>query len=414
MIVRFLLAQLHMDSLVDTTTIKSVRTALQRFGRGSNAYGSAYDDAMERINEQSGNRKELALRVLMWITCAKRQLSIRELQHALAVQIDESSLDEDDFVDINDIISVCAGLVTIDEQSNIVRLVHYTTQEYFQRQELQDKWFPAAQDTIFMACTTYLGFEYFAKGSCGDDVEYGERLKQHPFYRYAACKWARHLRLAANIGISELVSFLDASLVNHVDSWRRTPLHHAATEGHVKIVQLLLEKGADTQVLDLRGQSPLLKATFISQTEIVRMLLDMGADPNLHEAIESPLMRAVLNDHDEIVELLIDHKANIEERNTYHPLLVVAVEFACWKALRSLLKKGADTEARDKSGSTALTYAVRDGSIESVRLLLDHGANIYAKNSFGETPLSVTQKPDFDRPKIAQMVLEKAQELCSG
>ncbi|KAK6202220.1 hypothetical protein LQW54_008932 [Pestalotiopsis sp. IQ-011] len=154
---KFLLAQLHMDSLVDTTTIRSVRTALQRLGRGTNAYGSAYDDAMERINGQSENRKELALRVLMWITCAKWQLTIHQLQHALAVQIDEPSLDEDDFVDINDIISVCAGLVTIDEQSNIVRLVHYTTQEYFQRQEIQEKWFPAAQDAIFMVCTTYLG-----------------------------------------------------------------------------------------------------------------------------------------------------------------------------------------------------------------------------------------------------------------
>ena len=42
-------------------------------------------------------------------------------------------LDEENLPEIEDMVSVCAGLVTIDEESNIIRLVHYTTQEYFER-----------------------------------------------------------------------------------------------------------------------------------------------------------------------------------------------------------------------------------------------------------------------------------------
>jgi hypothetical protein len=65
---------------------------------------------------------------------------ISELQHALAVEVGEAELDEENLPEIEDIVSVCAGLVTIDEESGIIRLVHYTTQEYFERTQRQ--WFP--------------------------------------------------------------------------------------------------------------------------------------------------------------------------------------------------------------------------------------------------------------------------------
>ncbi len=64
--------------------------------------------------------------------CCHGSPAPRELQYAIAVEIGESELDEENLPDIEDIISVCAGLVTIDEQSGVIRLVHYTTQEYFE------------------------------------------------------------------------------------------------------------------------------------------------------------------------------------------------------------------------------------------------------------------------------------------
>jgi hypothetical protein len=45
----------------------------------------------------------------------------------------KSELDEENLPEIEDMVSVCAGLVTVYEESNIVRLIYYTTQEYFER-----------------------------------------------------------------------------------------------------------------------------------------------------------------------------------------------------------------------------------------------------------------------------------------
>jgi ankyrin repeat protein len=50
-----------------------------------------------------------------------------ELQHALVVEIGESTLDEDNLPQIEDMVLVCAGLVMVDDESHIIRLVHYTT-----------------------------------------------------------------------------------------------------------------------------------------------------------------------------------------------------------------------------------------------------------------------------------------------
>jgi hypothetical protein len=64
---------------------------------------------MERIEGQLPDQKDLAKQVLSWITWAKRQLNVRELQYALAVEVDEKELDEDNISPIENIVSVCAG-----------------------------------------------------------------------------------------------------------------------------------------------------------------------------------------------------------------------------------------------------------------------------------------------------------------
>jgi hypothetical protein len=108
---------------------------------------------MERIEEQGLDQAELAKDTLAWITCAKELISVPQLREALAVRVGVFELDEDDCSDIEDIISACAGIVTVDKGSGIIRLVHYTTQEYFER--TRELWFPNADTMITDACTTY-------------------------------------------------------------------------------------------------------------------------------------------------------------------------------------------------------------------------------------------------------------------
>jgi len=161
---------------------------------------------MERINGQKAGFKLLAKKVLSWITCAKRPLSTSELQHALAVEVSEPELDEENLPQIEDIVSVCAGLVTVDEKSHTIRLVHYTTQEYFER--TQKQWFLNAETDITKICVTYLLFRVFECGFCRTDDEFEKRLRLYQLYDYTAHNWGHHAREALVV-YQEVRDFLE-------------------------------------------------------------------------------------------------------------------------------------------------------------------------------------------------------------
>jgi hypothetical protein len=109
---RFLLARLHVESLIAkmTMTKTKVISVLNNLSMGSEALHNAYDEAITRIDGQLQNDRILAKNVLSWISYAQRPLTTGELCHALAVEIGDEELQLD-------IVSVCAGLVTVDEES---------------------------------------------------------------------------------------------------------------------------------------------------------------------------------------------------------------------------------------------------------------------------------------------------------
>ena len=72
---------------------------------------------MERIKAQSSDDFELARKVIYWINYALRPLALREIQNALAVRPGDHHLDEDGLPEEERLLSVCAGLVTIQQES---------------------------------------------------------------------------------------------------------------------------------------------------------------------------------------------------------------------------------------------------------------------------------------------------------
>ena len=113
------MAKLHIDSLVSQRSAREVRNALQNLPTEVNA---TYDEAMKRIQRQSAADKKLAERILSWITYSRRPLSYQELQHALAVTPEMTDIHTEALVDKCFLIDICAGLVVIDDQSQIIRL----------------------------------------------------------------------------------------------------------------------------------------------------------------------------------------------------------------------------------------------------------------------------------------------------
>jgi hypothetical protein len=184
---RFLLAQLHMASLSTKPNRKAVREALEKLPE---QLDSTYDEVMRRIENQNSDDRKIAQRVLGWISFAKRPLSLLELQHALATEPRTESFDEDNVMDQELITSTCAGLVFVDEESNIVRLVHYSTQEYFARHchEL----FPTAEREISEVCLTYLMFQ-------------SEPGSEGPFHSYALEYLGAHIRGDLELTLQDMV-----------------------------------------------------------------------------------------------------------------------------------------------------------------------------------------------------------------
>lgn len=421
---RFLLAQLHFASLVGKDTPKAIRKALQSLATGSQAYDAAYELAMERIRGQLQEHAERAKQVISWITCAKRPLTKLELQHALAVEVDEVKLDEENLPQIEDAVSMCAGLVTVDEESNIVRLVHYTTQDYFIR--TQHKWFPDAELFITTICTTYLSYRDFASGYCKSDQEFEKRLGLHPFYDYAARNWGHHgrkasasqnvvsflqkpaeveassqallvdskhrwgdysqavpkrvagLHLAAYFGLNEVVATVRGALDSE-DSYSQTPLSWAAANGQEAIVRLLLAtKQVDPNSRDRHGKTPLWRAVEQGHEAIVRILLATEQiDPNSRDRYgETPLSWAVEQGHEAIVGLLLaTERINPGLKSSRHgetPLLRAAANGQEAIVRLLLATEGVDPDSKDDYGHTPLSTAKFFMNEAVVRLLEDY------------------------------------------
>jgi hypothetical protein len=188
-----------------------IEDALEKLPKGEEAYRQAYDEAMEkRINTQKPGYVNLALRAISWIAFSERPLRTLELQHALTVKDGASTLDWRNLRQIGLITSMCAGLVAVDTESDIIRLAHYTTQEYFV--QTGRTWFPHAQTDITKICVTYLSFDTFKTGSSPTVTDLKARIESNVLYDYAARNWGHHARKSSIGGEKLILDFLESTM----------------------------------------------------------------------------------------------------------------------------------------------------------------------------------------------------------
>ncbi len=112
---------------------------------------------MERIDAQNEDDRNIAHAALTWVANAMRLLKVSEIQVALAIEPGTRRFDNDNLLDIEMILSVCAGLIIVDEQLSVVRLVHYTAQEYVD--SVQAQRFHHAQTEITCTILVFPAFE---------------------------------------------------------------------------------------------------------------------------------------------------------------------------------------------------------------------------------------------------------------
>jgi hypothetical protein len=313
--------------------------------------------------------------------------------------------------------SACSSLVTIvkdgDSDSRIVQFSHFSVKEFLTADRLVEPMRDVSRYHIrFEAAHTILAQACLGVLLRLDDRVDRDSIESFPLARYAAQYWPTHARVenvsshimdgmerlfdadkphfatwlwvynedrdrsmttmrpeepeavplyhAASLRFPDLTERLIVKYPKHVDARggrHQTPIHAAVNLGHVKILSLLIEHGADMegQSRTIYGATPLSRAARYGRLEVGQCLLDRGANIDARDKDgDTPLIHAVLEGH---------------------------VEFA-----RMLLERGAAVDAMGSQVKTALHWAITWRRPEVVQLLLEHGADVNVRDASGRTP----------------------------
>ncbi|KAI9892918.1 MAG: hypothetical protein M1814_001077 [Vezdaea aestivalis] len=162
------------------------------------------------------------------------------------------------------------------------------------------------------------------------------------------------------------------------ETW--TVLSEAVDQGHLALVQILLEYGASGDIIDDHGETVLHLAARLGHEDIARLLLQNGAS------------------------------ANMQNSRCLTPLHVAAYE-GYYKIARLLLEEGALVDYVDMSESTALHCAAKRGHTATVQTLLDNGASVDAIDKDGKTALDLAAEGNHS---AIVTILAKATEKPRG
>ena len=137
--------------------------------------------------------------------------------------------------------------------------------------------------------------------------------------------------------------------INQANRYKETPLHLARTP---EMIELLIKGGADVNIENHFGDSPLLQAVYRGNHGLVELLIQHGADLNHRNRFgDTPLLEAVNRDLIVMAALLVEH--------------------------------GADINAQGRHGDTVLHTAVRRGNQPMVHMLVEAGATVDIENADG-------------------------------
>lgn len=221
-----------------------------------------------------------------------------------------------------------------------------------------------------------------------------------------ALAWAAH---KDDLETAELLIRAGAD-VDAANDYGVAPLSLACTNGNAAMIGKLLKAGADPNAATRSGETALMMAARSGSAQAVKLLLDSGADVNAKENWrgQTALMWAVAEKHSEAVRLLTERGADVNARseNGFTPLMFAAQQGDLDSA-RALLAAGADVNAvipiKDEpsttgrpqrrkvegapEGMTPLLMAAASGHEGLAIFLLQKGADPNAADSYGATAL---------------------------
>uniref|UniRef100_A0A0G4H682 Uncharacterized protein n=1 Tax=Chromera velia CCMP2878 TaxID=1169474 RepID=A0A0G4H682_9ALVE len=229
-------------------------------------------------------------------------------------------------------------------------------------------------------------------------LEAASQLQIHPLN--ARVQGYTALTLAASRGHAPLVDFLlkPQRLRSQVDAQTETgetALVLASRHGETAVVDLLLKANANVLLSNPTGRTALMEACVWGHLQTVqRLLKQQGLAQAQVEAADNTGARALHFCAD--TELFVLLRTS-ERQMEYHGILLEIAD--------TLLCKGAQVDARDAEGRTALVRACRGGHVFMVSWLLDRNADASVADNRGETALIVAAR--FGRSEVVDLLLSR-------
>jgi uncharacterized protein len=202
------------------------------------------------------------------------------------------------------------------------------------------------------------------------------------------------------------------------DAHGATALHSAAWLGETGVIRALLDAGADVRARTNSGETALILA-LRHGPDVIRMLLDAGADVDARDsrgltallhAVGNHEFRAQESEREEslaVIVALLEAGANpdAQDANGGTPLTNVAWTGAADDVVPALLSAGADANTWTRGRvSSALMLAARAGNVQSVRALVAHGAEVDASDGRGWTALMDAVLHDGDSDVVLALL----------
>lgn len=179
------------------------------------------------------------------------------------------------------------------------------------------------------------------------------------------------------------------------DHENETPLHIAATLGHLAFAQVLVQAGASVDHMNNELYTPLMLAVENNHMSVVLYLLAAGAQLDARsEDGMTCLHLAAQSGHGEICNVLLNTgriDVNVQDDGGWTPL-VWAAENQHVNVVKLLLEWNADPNVRDNEENVALHWSAYSGNVDISQLFLDVGCELGAANIRGDTPLHISAR----------------------